>query len=90
MGLFSTLFGITAMATKATVSASMFTGNALQQGFINVRSQRELKKMRENIAASNSQNRMVLVMPEVDQTQLCLTEAMQDTDGYECVYNGNN
>ena len=90
MGLFSTLFGITAMATKATVSASMFTGNALQQGFINVRSQRELKKMRENIAASNSQNRMVLVMPEVDQTQLCLTEAMQDTDVYECVYNGNN
>ena len=72
MGMLGSAFNIMGSVVKGSMSASMWTGNAIHTALQNARTKKEIKAIYKHASEANFQNRSVAVLPSANKQQLLL------------------
>jgi hypothetical protein len=75
---------------KGSMTASMWTGNALHTALQKAKTKKEIRAIYQQAADANYQNRSVAVLPNVDKQQLLLTSGdPNDNDVFDMTFQGS-
>jgi hypothetical protein len=84
MGLFGSAFNIMGGVMKGSMTASMWTGNAIHTALQRARTKKEINAVYNHASEANFQNRSVAVLPSADKQQLLLISGdPSDNDIYD-------